>query len=216
MQTAIDIKKRLERAFDKTQAVVLSEVITEAYSDLVKTGDFNELKEIVRELADAQKRTEVKVGELAEAQKRTENELHELVIEHKETRRQLGGISDTVGYGLEDKSFKALPDLMKRDFDLIVRGKLKRQYVKDNKGKEIEVNIIGEAVKNGREIVIVGECKSQLSKNDVNEFIRKKLKRLEGTFKEIFPVLITYMTSEPDTEKYAKDNGIVLYYSYDF
>ncbi|MDY6862063.1 MAG: hypothetical protein SV062_03635 [Thermodesulfobacteriota bacterium] len=216
MQTAIDIKKRLESAFDKAQAALLSEVITEAYSDLVKTGDFNELKEIVRELAEAQKRTDIKVGELAEAQKRTENELHELVIEHKETRKQLGGISDTVGYGLEDKSFKALPDLLKRDFNLIVRGKLKRQYIKDNKGKEIELNIIGEAVKDGREIVIVGECKSQLSKNDVNEFVRRKLKRLDVVFKEIFPVLVTYMTSEPDAEKYAEDRGIALYYSYDF
>ena len=230
MQAATDMRKKFEGVFKKNQAGVLAEVITDAYSELVKTSDFNELKGIVKELAvaqkdlaHAQKRTEARIEELAEAQKdlahaqeRAENELRELVVEHKKTRRQLGGLSTTVGYGLEDKAFKALPELLKRDFELVVRGRLKRQYVKDNKGKEIELNVIGEALKNGRKVVIVGESKSQLSKNDVDKFIRKRLKRLEGVFEEMFPVLVTYMTSGPDIERYVKDKGIALYYSYDF
>lgn len=223
MQAATDMRKKFESVFKKNQAGVLAEVITDAYSELVKTSDFNELKGIVKELAEAQNRTEARVGELAEAQKelaqaqkRTENELRGLIVEHKQTRKQLGGLSTTVGYGLEDKAFKALPELLKRDFELVVRGRLKRQYVKDNKGKEIELNVIGEATKNGKKVVIVGESKSQLSKNDVNQFIRKKLKRLEGVFEEMFPVLVTYMTSGPDVERYVKEKGIALYYSYDF
>ncbi len=216
MQSVIDMKTKLEGVFPKKQAVVLAEVITDAYSELVKTSDFNELKGIVKELAQAQKRTETRVEELAQAQTRTENELRELVVEHKKTRRQLGGLSTTVGYGLEDKAFKALPELLKKDFKLVVRGRLKRQYVKENKGKEIEVNVIGEALRNGKKVVIVGESESQLSKNDVNQFIRKKVKRLEGVFEEIFPVLVTYMTSAPDVERYVKEKGIALYYSYDF
>ena len=39
MQTTIELKKKLERAFEPHQADVLSEVITEAYSELVKTGE---------------------------------------------------------------------------------------------------------------------------------------------------------------------------------
>jgi len=216
MQAATHMRKKFESVFKKNQAGVLAEIITDAYSELVKTSDFNELKGIVKELAEAQTRTEARIEELAEAQTRTENELRELVVEHKKTRRQLGGFSTTVGYGLEDKAFKALPELLKRDFKLVVRGRLKRQYVKDNKGKEIELNIIGDALKNGKKVVIVGESKSPLSKNGVNELIRKKLKRLEGVFEEIFPVLITYMISGPDVERYVKDKGIALYYSYDF
>ena len=49
-----------------------------------------------------------------------------------------------------------------------------------------------------------------------NEFIRKKVRRLEGRFKEIFPVLVTYMITESDVEEYVKNKGIALYYSYDF
>jgi len=279
MQLAIGIRKKLEKVFNKNQADILTEVITDAYSDLVKTSDFNELKGIVKELAQAQKRTEIKVEELAQAQKRTEirveelaeaqketqkeivrldrtvqqlaeaqkrteikveelaqaqkrteikvqelaqaqkkteEELHDLVKEHKKTRTQLGGLSSAVGYRLEDEAFKALPELLKRDYELIVQGKLKRKYITDNKGRKIEVNIIGEGIKNSKKVTIIGESKSQLSKNDVNEFIKKKLKRLDGIYKEIFPVLVTYMISEHDAEEYARKKGIALYYSYDF
>ena len=223
MQTATNIKRKLEEAFEPHQADVLSEVISEAYSDLVKTGDFNELKGIVKELAGAQKRTETRVKELVvaqnkltQAQERTEEELRQLVGEHRITRRELGGLSNSLGYRLEDEAYRALPKLLKKDFGLVVRGRLKRQFIEDHEGKEIEVNIVGDAGKNGGRVTIIGESKSQLSKKGINEFTRKKLRRLEGVFKEIFPVLVTYMVSEPDVEDYAKSKGIALYYSYDF
>ncbi|MGQ9748920.1 MAG: hypothetical protein ACUVR9_04960, partial [Desulfosoma sp.] len=44
----------------------------------VTREDFDDLKQVVRELAEAQKRTEARVEELAEAQKRTELRLEEL------------------------------------------------------------------------------------------------------------------------------------------
>jgi len=267
-----DIHSKLLTAFPPEQAEVLAQVIHEAYTDLVKTSDFNELKEIVRdlslkmgelaeaqkrteqrleELAEAQKRTEQRVEELAEAQKKTEQRVEELAeaqretqkdvgrldralqelaeaqrrteealqtlaSEHAETRRQLGGLTATVGYRLEDEAFKALPLLLERDYGLVVKDRLKRKFVRDNHGIDIEVNIIGEAERNGEILTIIGESKSQLSKRDIDNFIRKKLKRLEGVFTNIFPVLVTYMVTEPDVEDYAKEKGIALYYSYDF
>lgn len=223
MNTATAIRNKLEFVFDKEQAEVLSEVITDAHNDLVKTSDFNELKAIVKDLAEAQERTEIKVGnladrveELAAAQKRTEEELHILVQDHKETRRQLGGLAATVGYTLEDRAYPVLPALLERDFDIVVKERLKRGYITDNRGRDSEINILGKAEKNGSQIVIIGESKSQLSKKNVDEFIRRKLKRLTGVFnEEIFPLLITYMISSPDVEEYAKKQGIALYYSYD-
>jgi len=185
--------------------------------------DLNELKGIVKELAEAQKRTEIKVEELAEAQKRTEIKVEELAEvtkelakDQKQIRSNLGGLSITVGYRLEDLSYKGLPELLKRDFEITLQERLKRKYVTDNEGSQIEVNIVGKAHKDGKDIMIIGESKSQLSKNDINYFIRKKLDRLKGVYQEIFPVLITYMISEPDVEDYAKTKGISLYYSYDF
>jgi hypothetical protein len=200
-QTTRDLGKAQERSEHNVEELVDAQKRTE---------------QKVEELADAQKRTEQKVEELADAQKRTEQELHTLVSEHKKTRQQLGDLSATVGYSLEDKAYPALSTLLKRDFDLIVRDRLVRRYVKDNTGHDIEVNIFGKATRNDEDLTIVGESKSQLSVNDVNTFIRKKLKRLEGVFTDIFPVLVTYMISSSEVEEHVKNQGIALYYSYDF
>ncbi len=156
------------------------------------------------------------------AQQKTEAALQQLIQDHQETRRQLGGLSATVGYRLEDEAFKALPRLLERDFGLIVQGRLKRGYVPDVEGRLLEVNIFGQAVRNdgatptGRVVTIVGEGKSQLSANDVDRFIRRKLARLQGAFDELFPLLVTYMITAPDVEEYARQKGIAVYYSYDF
>jgi len=200
-------------------------------------GDFDRVWAALQTLAEAQVRTEARVGELAEAQVRTEAQVRELaeaqrqtaqqvadlsralgalVQEHADTRRQLGGISTTIGYTLANEAFKALPELLFRDFGLSVSGRLKRDYVTDRTGRSIEVNILGTATKDGRELGIVGEAKSQLSQNDVNAFIRRKLNRVAGIFPEIFPVMITHMTTAPYVDAYARAKGIALYYSYDF
>jgi hypothetical protein len=168
-------------------------------------------------LAEAQERTEERLGTLAEAQKRTEEELGQLVLEHRETRRQLGGLTQTVGYTLENESYKFLPRLLAKDHGIALKEKLRRGYLQYAEGRDIEVNILGKGELGGKEILILGECKSQLSKNDVDTFIRKKLERVkEVAGAEIFPVLVTHMISQRDVEAYARRKGIPLYYSYDF
>ena len=128
----------------------------------------------------------------------------------------MGGLSTTVGYILENEAYKYLPNLLKRDFGIELTSRIKRKYIKDNKGEQIEVNIIADAYRNGKPILIVGESKSQLSKNDIDTFIKRRIKSLEGIYSELFPVMVTHMTSQPDAEDYAAKKGISLYFSYDF
>jgi hypothetical protein len=47
MHTVNQMKTKFGRKFSHEQAKDLSEVINDAYSELVKTSDFNELKDIV-------------------------------------------------------------------------------------------------------------------------------------------------------------------------
>ena len=122
----------------------------------------------------------------------------------------------TVGYQLEDLAYRGLPALLERDFGASVEGRLTRSYLADAAGKALEVNILGTARRNGDRLTILGEGKAQLSKNDVDRFVRRRLTPLRERFAEILPVLVTYMISEPDVEEYAKEQGIALYYSYDF
>lgn len=156
------------------------------------------------------------IYEISETKKRIETKFKKLVRENRKIRELTDDILMSFGYTLENEAYKKLPDLLKQDFNILIKDKLKRQYLRDNKGHEIEVNIVGKASKNGQDIIIIGESKSQLSKNDVDRFIRKKLNRLQGLFKEIFVILITHMISGPEVEDYVKEKGFALYYSYDF
>jgi hypothetical protein len=119
-------------------------------------------------------------------------------------------------YQLENLAYKALPDLLARDYGLHVEGRLKRDYVIDNRGRAQEINILGKARRNGDEVTIVGESKAQLSKNDIDRFLRRRLELLIGVVDNPFPVLVTHMASEPDVEAYAQAQNVALYYSYDF
>jgi DNA repair exonuclease SbcCD ATPase subunit len=174
------------------------------------------LEKVVEELAEAQKKTEERLNELAEAQKRTEEVIKELAKDLGVTKRQLGDLSDTVGYTLENSAYKALPELLKRDYGIKVIGRLKRGYLRDIHGRPVEVNILGEATKNGKRITIIGESKARLSKKAIDKFVEKRLKAFGGVIKDIFPVIVTHMISEPDAEEHAKKKGVALYYSYDF
>ncbi|MFM7175725.1 MAG: hypothetical protein ACKO4U_22170, partial [Caldilinea sp.] len=112
------IEKQLNEFFSQRQSMVLAGVISEAYDELVRAKDFNELKEIVRTLAvaqqdltKAQQRTEQRVEELAVAQQRTEQRVGELVVAQQDLTkaqqrteraleqlsRQVGGISNRLG-----------------------------------------------------------------------------------------------------------------------
>jgi hypothetical protein len=77
--------RRFTGVFDPDQAQVLAEAISDIYGELARARDIRELKRVVQELAEAQKRTEVRVEELAEAQKRTEVRVEELAEAQKRT-----------------------------------------------------------------------------------------------------------------------------------
>ena len=69
MATIPQIRNRLLEGFPEKQADLLAHVFFEAHDDLVNQADFHALTGVVKELADAQQRTELRVEELAEAQK---------------------------------------------------------------------------------------------------------------------------------------------------
>ncbi len=234
--------EQLEPALKDVLYPLVEEV--EKPRDSVGRADFNELKDVVRDLAEAQKRTEVKVEELAEAQKRTEikveelaeaqkrteikveelaeaqkkteEEIRKLTREQRDMKVEIGGLSTTIGYTLENEAYKKLPGLLEKDYGIQVTRRLMRKFVQDIEGNAIEVNIFGAGKKDGKEVTIIGEAKSQLSINKVNDFLRKKVSRLQGLYGEVFLVLVTHMISAPGVEEYVKGKNIALFYSYDF
>jgi vacuolar-type H+-ATPase subunit I/STV1 len=265
MHTINQMKTRFGRVFNTEQAEVLSEVINDAYTDLVKTSDFNELKEIVRdigvkvgelaeaqnrtetrveelveaqkrtetrveelteaqkrtetrveELTEAQKRTETRVEELAEAQKRTEIVLQNLVIEHQDTRQQLGGLAQSVGYGLEDKIMPYMLDFVKKNYGMEAKIVERRNIVYPD-GRFDELNIYVEGARNGQKVFAVGECKAKPGKKDADKF-HKVIERVGTVLAgEIFPFLVGF-GFDPEVENYIRENypQTGMFKSYEF
>jgi len=100
----IEIFQKLKEVVDEKVALKIAEVITETarfYNKLVTKDEFKELKEIVAELAEAQKKTEERLGileekmeELAEAQKKTEQRVGELAEAQKRTEARVEELAE--------------------------------------------------------------------------------------------------------------------------
>jgi len=152
---------------------------------------------------------------LAEAQKKTEEEVKKVAKGLRETRHMVGGLSDTVGYSLEDRAIKSLPQLLREQYQIEVKGRLVRKFIKYN-GLKDEVNIFGEAERDGRSLYILGEAKARLSKKHIDKFLKRiqRLKFYKVITEDNFMFFVTY-SAEPEIEKYAKDKGIEIIWSYE-
>ncbi len=196
--------------------------------DTVTKTDFKRLENIVSvladkilELAEAQKRTEQRIEELTEAQKelteaqkRTEETLRQVIKKQDLMAKELGGLSNSFGYFLENEAIKFLPGILKKEKGIEIQV-MDRRFIVYADGKDDEINIYGEGLKEGEKVYIVGESKSQIGKKDTDRF-QKLILRVSGHVKgKVYPVIITH-SAHPSVEAYAKKNipGLEIYKSY--
>ena len=214
--------RKLQNIEPSLREVLLSliEEIERQREESVTKDEFKEIKEIlkrlaktVNELAEAQRKTEERVNELAEAQKKTEEEVACLNKRMRLVEERLEGLSNTVGYVLEDRAYVSLPRILKERFGIEVEGRLIRRYVSVGK-KEIQINLFGYGKKNGERVLILGECKTRFSKREIQRFEKyaKKIAEKEGL--TYFPVLVAY-DFHPKMEAFLKEKGIAYVWSYE-
>ncbi len=188
--------------------------------------NFRRVWQSINELAEAQKQTEAKLNELAEAQKQTEKRLNELAEAQRETERilqgalkrldrveeRLEGLSDTVGYTLENRAYKALPSILSAH-GLKVEGRLLRRYVKIGK-KERQLNIYGYGRRNRQRLLILGEAKVRPSKKEISRFERlcKVLSEEKGL--QVFKIFVAH-DFPPAIEEELRKKGILPVWSYE-
>ena len=188
-----NIQGKLRIAFTDPQSKILAEVITIAYNDLVKTSDFNELKGIVKELADAQKRTEFSIQQLTSAVNKT--------------NQDLGGLSDSVAYSLENEAYRMLPQYLLQHYQIKISSKMIRTEI-----NEEEINIFGIGTKDGKEILLVGEVALKLLNTKKFVQLDRKIKVVQKIHnnKEIFKLLITHYAKPSIIEKAKRENITVI------
>ena len=183
----------------------------------------NQLAQRVDQLAEAQRKTEERlnqlaqrVDQLAEAQRKTEERLNELIIEHQRTREILMGISDTVGYGLEDKIMPYMYDFARSEFGVEVEIVERRNIVYPD-GRYDEVNVYIEGKKDGRKVYVIGECKSRPSKKEVKELmsVRERLSKFLNA--DVYAFIVGY-TFSPEVEDFIRETypDLKMVKSYEF
>ena len=217
---------KITSALKKKIAEIVDERIRETH---VKREDFSELKTIVKEVAEAQKRAEEELKELREAQKRTEEEVRKLAEAQKKTeeevrklaqglnrtREDLGGLARSISYAFENEAYRMLPHVLAR-YGIEVEKKIVRAEIR---GKEI--NFFGKGRRDGREIYIVGEVKIRLDETKRREDPFKELKekvkavRQEYGEVEIVMLLVTHFATKGMLKK-AEERGILVVQSYEW
>jgi len=212
----IEIFQKLKEVVDEKVALKIAEVITETarfYNKLVTKDEFKELKEIVAELAEAQKKTEERLGileekmeELAEAQKKTEQRVEELAEAQKRTEARVEELAEA-----QKKTEEAILELTKgltnlrKDFGGFsltmsyafeneafkhLPKVLKKKYNIAVKEKFIrkevggkELNLFGKGQRDGVEVYIIGESKLRLEEKEYHNIL-SELDEKEEAVKE--------------------------------
>lgn len=162
------------------------------------------LENVVERLAQAQVRTEDRIGELAQAQRSTEEKLKDLAT-------QVGKLSDNIGFGLEDVAKVVLPGYLERHLHIYVYDLERRFFIIDS--EEIEINLYGIGKKDGKEITILGEAKSRIYEREVKKFIQDVSKVLPVIKGEVLKVMFGYLI-HPSATKLAEAEDTTLVASY--
>ena len=185
MTLVSEIRSRLVRAFPENQADLLAEVLVESHAELVNRADFHKLTEVVYDLGEAQKRTEMRVEEMQvtmqamqASQQEMQGSLQAMQASQQEMQRavtdlakQVGGLSNAVGANLEDFACDLVPELLEKYWRFVtVSAGPEELTTADGVGREFDVVVRGTI--DGRPVTVLCETKATVSTTEVSKFLR--------------------------------------------
>ena len=185
MSFVSEIRSRLVRAFPENQADLLAEVLVESHAELVNRADFHKLTEVVYDLGEAQKRTEMRVEEMQvtmqamqASQQEMQGSLQAMQASQQEMQRavtdlakQVGGLSNAVGANLEDFACDLVPELLEKYWRFVtVSAGPEELTTADGVGREFDVVVRGTI--DGRPVTVLCETKATVSTTEVSKFLR--------------------------------------------
>ncbi len=175
------------------------------------------LKDTKTELKEEIKNTKVELKEeIKDTNLTLKDTKTELKSELKNTRQDLGGVTSTLGFMLENEAYRELPKLLKDKYGIEIKERFLRRSIKSfGINQEGEINIFSRGIHKNKEIVIVGESRSHLGKNDIDDLldIAEKLKGIDEG--ERFLLAITHYARETVVE-YAKEKGVEVIQSFEW
>ena len=167
-------------------------------------GRLGKLEEAMIRLIDAQKRIEERLGRLEESHIK-------LIDRFKGLSREMGRLSETMGFSLEDIARVVVPGWLYRHEGIVVKDLVRKFFYIE--GTEIEVNLYGEGIRNGKRIIILGKVKSRIYRSDVEKFYESAKRIAKAVREHIYPLMFAFYI-HPSAEEEARVRGIRLIASY--
>ena len=169
MATISSIRTKLLEQFPEPQATLMATVFVESHDELIHRAEFNELTAVVRDLAEAQQRTEARVEELAEAQKELAEAQKQTTWAVKDLAKQVGGLAGALGGSLEDFACDLVPELLEHHQGMVIASAGPEELVVAGEPKEFDVVIRGTLA--ARPVIVLCEVKAAVSASEVRRFL---------------------------------------------
>jgi hypothetical protein len=177
--------------YESYEPLVTKREMTELRCGIQDLVDVQKRMEVRMErLTDSQERTDMRLERLTASQERTEVRLERLTASHEEIRdeikdlvqvtktlvwgqndlrKQLGGIADSVGQGLEAYAMERIPRILEQRCGFVVESAAPETI--GPVGNESEIDIVCRGTLDGRPVAVLCEVKTNITEAEVREFL---------------------------------------------
>ena len=242
MVTRTSWTETFQQVFTEPQAAMLVAAFQESRERLATLEDFSQLKDSVNRVAVAQEQTERELRALAEAQRELADAQKEMAEAHKgmaeaqkemaeahkemaetqketawsmkDLRKQVGGLSQSVGYGLEAYAMERIPKILAKRLGLVEESSGPEQFVYPD-GTEDEVDVVVRGTIGGRGIVFLCETKTNITPQEIRDFmlVADRVRPQVGC-DDVHTLYFAYRASA-ESRKLVADSGGSLVFPHD-
>ena len=225
MVTRTSWTEKFQQVFTEPQAAMLVAAFQESRERLATLEDFSQLKDSVNRVAVAQEQTERELRALAEAQKELADAQKEMAEAHKgmaeaqketawsmnDLRKQVGGLSQSVGYGLEAYAMERIPKILAKRLGLVEESSGPEQFVYPD-GTEDEVDVVVRGTIGGRRMVFLCETKTNITPQEIRDFmlVADRVRPQVGC-DDVHTLYFAYRASAESRKLVADSGGILLF-----
>jgi len=210
-----DIKRHLQPGFTQQQTDLLATCIYESYEPLVTKREMTELRCGIQDLVDVQKRMEVRMERLTASHEEIRDEIKDLVQVTKtlvwgqnDLRKQLGGIADSVGQGLEAYAMERIPRILEQRCGFVVESAAPETI--GPIGNTSEIDVVCRGTLDGRPVAVLCEVKTNITETEVREFlVTADRVRAAAGVDDVRILFFGYRSGEA-AQKLIADNGCWL------
>ena len=228
MVTRTSWAEKFQQVFTEPQTAMLVAAFEESRDRLATLEDFSQLKDSINRVAVAQEKTERELRALAEAQKELAESHKEMAEAHKEMaeaqketawsmkdlRKQVGGLSQSVGYGLEAYAMERIPKILAKRLGLVEESSGPEQFVYPD-GTEDEIDVVVRGTIGGRRVVFLCETKTNITPQEIRDFllVADRVRPQVGC-DDVHTLCFAYRAS-PESRQLVADSGGILAFPHD-